>query len=137
MKYPLTFYVNKLSAGVAGRANGPVIRILEQYREDYGLYCHERLHVVQWFVVGILFAVPLLVLGLILNIWTICFFGFTAHSLLYWLSDNYRLRAEVAAYREQANHYDDYRLDRFAGFIATRYKLDITPEEALKLLRGE
>lgn len=73
MKYPLTFYVKSLPPTFAGMANGPVIRILEKYKDDAGLHAHELTHVRQW----------VLSLGL--------------HSLLYLLSDRYKLWAEVQA----------------------------------------
>jgi hypothetical protein len=48
MTYPLTFYVHTLPPDVGGCANGPVIRILEKYRNDEGIYRHELMHVKQW-----------------------------------------------------------------------------------------
>ena len=111
MRWPLTFYVKTLPPKVGGRANGPVIRILESYRDDEGIYQHELVHVKQW----------LRTLGL--------------HGFMYLLSDSYKLRAEVEAYREQARYYSDDRIPMFAGFIAENYELTISPEEALKELR--
>ena len=111
MRWPLTLYVDSLPQGRAGCANGPVIRILKAKRDDEGLYQHELMHVKQWF----------LTLGL--------------HSLLYLLVDEYKLWAEVAAYRKQATYYADDRRPLFAGFIAHHYDLRITPESALALLR--
>jgi hypothetical protein len=46
--YPLTFFVKSLPPDVGGCANGPVIRILEKYRDDEGLYRRELTHVKQW-----------------------------------------------------------------------------------------
>lgn len=93
-------------------AIGPVIKILEKYRDDRGIYEHELLHVKQWlFTLGI-------------------------HSLLYLLVPRYKLWAEVQCYREQAKHYPDDRRPLFAHFIATSYGLKITEAEALKLLQA-
>jgi hypothetical protein len=46
--YPLTFYVKTLGPNTGGEARGPVIRILEEYRNDEGIYRHELMHVKQW-----------------------------------------------------------------------------------------
>jgi hypothetical protein len=37
MTHPLTFYVKSLAPGTSGEARGPVIRILEKYRNDRGI----------------------------------------------------------------------------------------------------
>ena len=111
MKYPLTFYVDSLPPNVGGCANGPVIRILKKYKGDEGLLRHELIHVFQWV------------------------FSLGLHSILYRVSDWYKLGAEVAAYREQLKHYPDDRTEMFAGFIAKYYNLNITKEEAIGLLK--
>lgn len=46
------------------------------------------------------------------------------------------LKWEVEAYREQLKWYTDDRTEIFAGFIATRYGLDITIDEAIALLKA-
>lgn len=112
MTWPLTFYVKSLPPGVGGCANGPVIRILEKYRDDRGIYEHELKHVKQWFC------------NLLL-----------VHSVLYLLSSKYRLWAEVSAYKEQLKCYSDDRSELFASYISKYYNIKITQEEALKLLR--
>jgi hypothetical protein len=112
MTYPLTFYVNSLPPGVSGRANGPIIRILKSRKGDEGLYQHELTHVKQAF------------LGL-----------FIIHALLYKLLPEYRLWAEVQAYKKQAKYYPDDRIPLFAAAIATRYNLKISKENAEALLR--
>ncbi len=105
----LVFYVSSLPDGFAGKANGPVVRILESHRSDAGLLAHELCHVRQWWRT----------LGL--------------HPLLYALSDSYRLAAEIEAYREQLRHSPgDAR--RFATYIATRYRLTIAIDDALARL---
>lgn len=111
MTYPLIFYVKTLPPGVAGRTQGPVIRILERSKNDRGLYEHELLHAKQWWFT----------LGL--------------HSFLYLLIPAYRLWSEVQAYKEQAKWYADDRRPLFAFFIATRYRLNITQAKALELLQ--
>lgn len=105
----LTFYVDSLPDGFAGKANGPVIRILKKYKDDQGLLAHEKVHVRQWWMT----------LGL--------------HSILYLLSDRYKLWAEVEAYKEQLKHTPSSAL-QFAGFIAEKYGLDVSVNKALELL---
>ncbi len=107
----LVFYVSSLRDGVAGEARGPVVRILEIYRGDRGLLEHELVHVRQF--------------------WTRLL---VVHSLAYLFSRRYRFAAEVEAYREQARWYPDDRLPLFARFIAERYRLSVSAEEALAAL---
>ena len=137
MTYPLTFYVQSLPPKVGGCAKGPVIRILEKYRNDRGIYEHELLHVKQWAALSLL--------GLLW--WAGCYhFGFMQwaglgivslafHQVLYTIVPAYKLWAEVRCYREQAKHYPDDRRPLFAQFIALNYGLKVTPEHALALLR--
>jgi hypothetical protein len=112
MKWPLTFYVDSLSKGVQGRANGPIIRILKSSKDDEGLYQHELTHVKQW----------LSTLGLL-------------HGVLYRFYDKYRFWAEVQAYKKQAACYQDDRTTLFAGYISCNYKLNVGKEYAERKLR--
>lgn len=111
----MIFYTNRfIPKGAAACARGPFIFIRPEYRGDAGLLAHERVHVWQaW-------------RGLLI-----------AHALCYLMSDKYKLECEVEAYREQAMHYPDDRLPKFARFISERYGLRISTDEALKLLRQE
>lgn len=93
----------------AGCARGPVILIRPEYRGDTGLLEHEKTHVWQfWRTFGL-------------------------HSFLYLFSKSYRLKAEVEAYRVQLTYASAQAL-RFAGFLSANYGLDISQEDALKLL---
>jgi hypothetical protein len=87
-------------------------RILKSRKGDEGLYQHELTHVKQAF------------LGL-----------FIVHALLYKFLPEYRLWAEVQAFKKQAEYYPDDRIPLFAAAIATRYNLKISKENAEKLLR--
>lgn len=91
---------------------GPVIFINPDYRNDKGLLEHELVHRKQWLR------------------------SFGLFSFLYPLSRKYRLKAEVEAFREQAKHYPDDRMPRFAELLASNYDLNITADEALQLLRS-
>jgi len=92
---------------------GPFIFVRPEYEDDKGLIEHEKVHRRQW----------LRTFGL--------------HSLLYLFVEDYRLMAEVEAFREQAKHYPDDRKPKFAELLASNYRIDITVAEALKLLRSK
>jgi hypothetical protein len=111
MKYPLVFYVDSLPNGFGGMAYGPVIRILERLRGDEGIRQHELVHVWQWF-----FSLGLL-------------------PILYYFIPKFKLWCEVQAYKVQLQYYADDRSWQFAGFIATKYGLDITQFEVHRLLK--
>jgi hypothetical protein len=112
MNYPLVFYVDSLPNGFGGMAHGPIIRILERLRGDEGIRQHELVHVRQW----------LFTLGLL--------------PILYYFIPKFRLWCEVQAYKKQMKYYADDRSWRFAGSIATKYRLDITQEQAHQLLKA-
>ena len=145
MRYPLTFYVDSLPPDVGGCANGPVIRILKKYRDrnDEGIYQHELLHVKQWFAVSVFSGLALFFLGMALtgifeiDMFAMALLGLGVHSILSKFVPEYRLAIEVEAYKRQLRYYDDDRSELFAGFIAARYNLNITKENALKLLKGK
>jgi len=104
------FFTDKLvRSGFKGTTRGAVIGIAPDKRSDQGLIEHELTHVRQWYRT----------LGL--------------HSFLYLFFGDYRLEAEVEAYRKQLKYNPDDAWT-FAGFIATRYDLLITQEDAYKLL---
>ena len=94
----------------AGLTLGPIILIRPQYVNDTGLLEHEKVHVRQfWRTLG--------------------FFG-----IRYFLFKKYRLKYELEAYKEQLKYYPTDKRSLFAHYLATKYNLDITQEEALKLL---
>jgi len=55
------------------------------------------------------------------------------HSMLFGLSEKYRFTCEVVAYRKQLEYSPTHAL-LFADFIATRYGLSVSREQALKAL---
>lgn len=110
----MVFYTNRfIPERFAGCTHGPFIFIRPEYKDDKGLHAHERTHRFQW----------LMTLGV--------------HSLLYALWPTYRLHAEVMAYVEQAHCYPDDRTALFGAFIAEKYGLSISAEDATRLLRDE
>ena len=132
------------------------VRIRSKYLKDNGILQHELVHVKQFY--RLFFALILVAFGLYLCnlqwplIWfrvgcmTAAILAVPAHRLLSSNFAWYRLRIEVEAYKEQLKYYDSDslesfaeffdRVELFAEFLATReyYKLDITKEEAIKLL---
>ena len=136
MTYPLTFYTKSLGPDNAGEARGPVIRILEKYRHDEGLYRHELMHVMQWAVWSSLCiptAYMLYQLGLF-DWMGLAILPSTFHQLLYKLIPSYRFWCEVEAYKIQALYYPDDRRPLFAEYIAGYYDLNITTKQALDAL---
>lgn len=115
MKYPLTFFVDNLPNNMGGKVlvYWPIatIRILGKYRDDEGIYQHELLHVKQFY----------------------CTLGL--HCLLYKFVPEYKLWAEVEAYKKQLKYYPDDKSELFAEFISTRYGLKVAKEYALWLLK--
>jgi hypothetical protein len=111
MTYPLTFYVKSLPNGFGGKAYGPVIVIIEKYRNDKGLHAHELTHVKQW-------------------VWTLGLLPFL------YLIPKCKLWFEVQAYKEQMKHSTVDQSAFFGAVIATKYGLDILPSEATKLLKA-
>lgn len=112
MTYFLRITDDFLPEWAAGKAVGPIIYIRPRYKDDIGLLNHEKCHRWQWLVS----------LGL--------------HSFIYPRSATYRLMCEVEAYKEQMKITPQYSL-KYAEFIATRYNLDVTIEEAHALLLGD
>lgn len=139
MKLPhLVIYTNRLPDGVAGAANGPLVRIRPAYRHDTGLYAHEYRHVQQWYLASVMTALLLAVLvlvcggvkGPLLALWPAALVG---HSLAYLLWPRYRLWAEVDAYRVQMCY--GLSLDAAAVRLASPvYGLGLTSARARSLL---
>lgn len=107
----LTFYVSWLPAGVAGRAYGPMIFISNDWANPkYRVWHHEHEHVKQF--------------------WRIPFL----HQLLYAFTKTYRGYAEACAFAAQCNK-ERTDMAGFARQLQSKYKLDITYEEALTMIR--
>jgi len=100
-------YVDKLPDQYAGKANAFIICILKTHKDDKGLLEHEKVHVKQ-------------------------FWRCPLHGLLYRYSIEYRLKAEVEAYREQLKYGAD--IDRLSWFLCEKYDLGLSFDEAKRLL---
>ena len=107
-------YTDSMPDWKAGYAKAWFIRIRPEYEDDKGLFQHELRHVWQW--------------------WRTL--GF--HSLMYLLIKRYRLASEVEAYRVQLEYIPgemkEINRKKFAERIATKYGINITVEDAYKLL---
>lgn len=105
----LRYYTRKDLGGFAGKAYAFVILIHKDYKDDKGLLEHEKIHVKQ-------------------------FWRNPLHGLFYKIFKDYRLKSEVEAYRKQIEYGAD--IDKMAWLLWDRYDLDITLDEAKKLLTG-
>lgn len=105
------FYTDRCIAERFGaQTYGPLIFIRPKYSFDVGLLEHEKTHVKQF--------------------WKNPFFG-----LWYLFSKKARFEYEVQAFREQLKYSPD-KAELFASFLATKYNLGITQEQALVALKG-
>ncbi len=107
-------YTDFMPDNFSGATNAMIVRIRPHHKDDQGLLEHELVHVRQSYRLF-----------------------FLIHAVLYLASKRYRLYSEVEAYRKQLWYSlnIDYLRGQFAGFIAEKYNLDITKEQALELLQ--
>lgn len=91
---------------------GPFIFVRPSSKDDRGLIEHEKIHVRQFWCLPII------------------------HSFLYLLSDKYKLKCEVEAYKAQIGCYATDKTKLFAKYLAEKYNLDISLAEAERLLRS-
>jgi len=105
----LVFYTNfSIPKRFAAHTRGPFVFIRPEHRGDTGLLSHELTHVKQWY-------------------------KNPAFGLFYRFSKKFRLNSEVQAYREQLKHSPN-SVDLFAQYISEKYDLDISVDEAKRLL---
>lgn len=136
MTLAIVQYTDNVPAPHGGVTYGPWVRILPKYRGDAGLLAHELVHVKQFWI-GLLAALPWLYTLFTLQPSDALRAYAVAVGLivvaLFAMRKRLILMAEVAAYKVQMT-YAPHAALIFAGFISTRYGLDITPDAALKLL---
>lgn len=132
---PYFLVYSELDPEVAASTNGPIIRIRPDFKGNIGVKRHEEKHVEQWyfwFCLSIYVALYMHFTGI--DGWPmVVVLGAMLHNLLTFIPA-YQLWKEVQAYREQAKHYPTDRRLEFAGYIATQYGLNISTEDAYKLL---
>lgn len=105
------FYTERfVRKGMGGIVFGPFIFIRPKYRNDVGLLEHEKVHVWQFW-----------------RTWGM-------YLILYNLSKTWRLWWEVEGYKEQMKHSVVDRSYLYANFIALKYRIPVSVEEARRLL---
>jgi hypothetical protein len=139
-------------------AQGPVIFVRANHRDNDALLAHELEHVRQWWVAGLIGAVLGALLGAVVG-WQASSYvgllpavgadpipavvgallGLPAHSWLMLISTRYRLWCEIRGYRVQlrhkpAEHREHYRRV-YADMLANSYELGLTPDQAAEALR--
>ena len=115
MIYSVKYTDNGMSENVGGYIRAWFIFIHPKYKDDIGLLEHEKTHVSQFW-----------------GSWCL-------HSMLYKFWRAYRQRSEIEAYREQLrwspeSDNPDYYRPILAERLAVGYNLNITIDEAIKLL---
>ena len=131
-----THYTDNIPDGFWAVNYGPYTRMRPKYKGDSGIHAHEQTHTGQWwawFLAGAMAAFALYPLGDFLWYYALLA-GVGMHAVLYKFVHAYRLWCEVRAYRVQAQYYADDRRLLFASYIAKSYRLNITTEDAYKLL---
>ena len=129
-------YTDSIPEGFGGVSYGPYIKIRPKYKDDGGIHAHEQTHAKQWwswFLVGAVAAYLLWPLGNVYWYYALLA-GVGMHFALYKFVHAYRLWCEVKAYRVQAQYYADDRRLLFAKFISTKYRLNISLEQAYAAL---
>ena len=139
----ITFYTDRLIPERFGAVNvGPISLIRPKYKQDAGLHAHEEAHFTQWLTLAALGPVsagvayfaqidaaqPYLLAVLLVPA--------LFHGVLYKAVAKYRQACEVAAYKAQLKCYPDDRTELFAGFLASKYDLNLGHTEAISLLKG-
>ena len=140
----ITFYTDRLIPERFGAVNvGPISLIRPKYRDDKGLHEHEAVHFRQW---ATLAAIGPLTAFIAFSskvemvqpyLLAILLAPSLFHGVLYKLISKYRQACEVSAYKEQLEYYDDDRTELFAGYIASKYGLDVTHTQAVKFLKEQ
>lgn len=129
-------YTDDIPEGFGGVSYGPYIKIRPKYKDDSGIHAHEQVHAKQWwawFLAGAVVAYFLWPLGEFLWYYALLA-GVGMHFALYKFVHAYRLWSEVQAYKLQACYYADDRRLLFAKFISTKYRLNISLEQAYAAL---
>ena len=110
------FYTDRIMKDwMDAMAMGPFVFVRKSWQTNEPLLTHELVHVKQFYRT----------LGLL--------------GIFYKVSAKFRLRMELEAYRAQLKqtplHLHNKKLHAFAHVLSTHYKLNITSEKALELLK--
>lgn len=146
MTLAITIYTDDMPAHAGGITKGPLVFIRPKYKDDLGLHKHEYVHVNQWWVATILSVMAILAIGHLayglplLQAATYAPIAIGVYSLLYEMVPPFRLWCEVQAYRVQIACYPPEHQEKvrpvLARFLAEKYGLRITPQEAEEKLRA-
>ena len=136
MKYYLVQLSENLPNGFGGTAQGPLIRLLEKYKDDVGLLEHEKTHVRQWYAVMALGWLICTLLVLLVS--PVFWIGFGVspflQQLLYRFVRPYRRWCEVRAYRRQIAVGGYASHDFAVAHLVEKYHLELDAAEARALL---
>ncbi len=139
----ITFYTDRLIPERFGAVNvGPISLIRPKYRDDKGLHEHEAVHFRQWATLAAIgpltefIAFSSKVEMVQPYLLAILLAPSLFHGVLYKLISKYRQACEVSAYKAQLPHYPDDRTELFAGFLASKYDLNLGHTAAISLLKG-
>jgi hypothetical protein len=138
----LTIYTDRFIPERFGAVNfGPVSLIRPKYKSDAGLHAHEAVHARQWLAMAAIGPVSAAIVYLaqieaaMPYLLAVLLVPSLLHGILYKLVRRYRLACEVDAYQAQLAFYPD-RLELLAGFLASKYDLDVTHTQAVQILKG-
>lgn len=139
----MIFYTDKtLKSWQGGRQFWFFAIVRPEHRGKQHIVEHERAHIKQWWLTTLLTATAVGFGSFVANkhlgvTWEqlapLVFLPPSMHGLLYLMLRNYRLWAEVQAYRVSLAYRPD-QLDKYANALATKYKLNITTSRARELL---
>jgi len=136
MKLPhIVKYTDKVKQGESGFF---IIYLNPSKRGDEGLIVHEYEHIKQWYLclaIGLLCAgVVYFLLGNLIASLFLASVSVSLKGILYTYVKPFRQWAEVQAFRAQIKVTEGDHKDFFSSALSNNYKLDITHNEALKLL---
>jgi hypothetical protein len=136
MKLPhIVKYKDSLSGGSTKMF---MVEIQNRFKDNKGLHAHEYEHVKQWYIclaIGWLLAIPTFLYEPTTGV-LVAMFSIWIQGLLATFSKTARKYFEVAAYKKQIEADDLDHSDFYINALKDGYDLDITREEAAKLLYG-
>jgi hypothetical protein len=136
MKLPHTVkYKDSLSGGSTKMF---MVEIQNRFKDNKGLHAHEYEHVKQWYAclaIGWLLAIPAFLCDPTVGV-LVAMFSIWIQGVLSTFSKTARKYFEVAAYKKQIEADEAAHVDFYITALTDGYDLDITREEAEKLLYG-
>ena len=136
MKLPhIVKYKDSLSGGSTKMF---MVEIQNRFKDNKGLHAHEYEHVKQWYAclgIGWLLAIPTFLYEPTAGV-LVAMFSIWIQGLLTTFSKTARKYFEVAAYKKQIAEDELDHADFYITALTDGYDLDITREEAAKLLYG-